>query len=892
MLTLKDRAPESVRWAQHSQKISSDNRLAEARAYLASGLSLVPIDHASKWPSIEWKVYQERLPTDDELSQWIRKYPGLGIVGGKISGNSTDNTGLEILDIESIAPIEDFRNQVDARAPALLSHLPQVKTPSGGYHIYYRCPRVEGNQKLSERAIPVSEENLPHKDDGSPDSDTIRREGLRNIEGKYFKIKTLIETRGEGGQVLSPLCLPTVYPGGGVYEVLQGDLTSIPTITLEEREVILSSARSCNEFIDLKRTRGRKEAGREQVNGVRPGEDFNSQADVSNQVAELLKTNGWSKFGEGRIGELWSRPGISDHCSATLFDDGTLYVFSTNANPFDGATAYSPFAIFAYLEHDGDFQAAARSLANKGYGDQRSRKSEPKRTIEYLKEQAAPMGDDGWPEPLPLPIGLKPVPSLPESLVPEPIRDWLTDITMRLQVPLEFPTIPAIVAISSVIGNQVSIRPKRRDDWTVIPNCWGAIVGRPGVLKTPAIAEALKPLYRLVKGAEQSHKEALSNWSFERERIDILKAAMRDKMKRAAKEGSDLEHFRDELVGEIVSEPTERRYMVNDTTVEKYGELLNSNPNGLLIFRDELTGWLRSLDEEQRAKDRAFYLEAWNGDGSFTYDRIGRGTLKIENTTTSIIGGIQPGPLETYLRGAIGYGERDDGLFQRFQLLVYPDLAQDFRYTDESPDEQAKDKAFKIFKNLSDISIVASGIKIDKHEKPFLRFDDDAQEFFAEWFSDLNKSLRQSDIHPALEAHFAKYRSLMPTLALIFELCAAAAKDFEGFEGLVSMNSAETAAAWCSFLEKHAQRVYGLGIGAAAIHAKTLARRLQEGDLEDGFTARKLYLKGWAGLNTSRSVELPLDLLIESKWLQPIQTEAGRTTTIYFINPRIKEVRL
>lgn len=85
-------------------------------------------------------------------------------------------------------------------------------------------------------------------------------------------------------------------------------------------------------------------------------------------------------------------------------------------------------------------------------------------------------------------------------------------------------------------------------------------------------------------------------------------------------------------------EPQRRRYVVNDSSVEKMGEILSANPNGVLVFRDELTGFLRSLEREGQEVGRAFYLEAWNGTGRFTYDRIGRGTVDIEAYCISILG--------------------------------------------------------------------------------------------------------------------------------------------------------------------------------------------------------------------------------------------------------------
>ena len=82
--------------------------------------------------------------------------------------------------------------------------------------------------------------------------------------------------------------------------------------------------------------------------------------------------------------------------------------------------------------------------------------------------------------------------------------------------------------------------------------------------------------------------------------------------------------------------------MTSDATVEKLGEILNENPRGLLVLRDELSGWLRTLDRSGREGDREFFLESWNGTGSYTFDRIGRGTVRVGSMTVSLFGGIQP----------------------------------------------------------------------------------------------------------------------------------------------------------------------------------------------------------------------------------------------------------
>ena len=299
-------------------------RIEQVRAHVASGLSMVPTK--SKAAAVPWTDLQKRPPTDEEIVEWDRLYPGWAIIGGAVSGN------LEVLDLEANAPIKEFAKRVNERAPGLLARLPRIETPTGGRHIPYRCQVIEGNQKLAADASG----------------------------------KTLIETRGEGGYFLSPLSLPETHPVGKPYKVLAGELTKIPTIALEQREILFSVARSFNEYVEPRKVVGYREVA--QGNGFKPGEDFNARPDVCERVRELLREHGWSKFSNTTVGEAWSRPGVQDHSSATLFSTGTFYPFSTNALPFNAGEAYSPFAVYALLKHDGDFRAAARALGQEGYG--------------------------------------------------------------------------------------------------------------------------------------------------------------------------------------------------------------------------------------------------------------------------------------------------------------------------------------------------------------------------------------------------------------------------------------------------------------------------------------------------------------------------------------------
>src|SRR4030095_2294590 len=135
---------------------------------------------------------------------------------------------------------------------------------------------------------------------------------------------------------------------------------------------------------------------------------------------------------------------------------------------------------------------------------------------------------------------------------------------------------------------------------------------------------------------------------------------------------------------------------------------------------------------------------------------IGRGTVRIDAVTVSIIGAIQPGPLADYLRQAVRSGIGDDGLLQRFQLSVWPDASKQWKNVDRWPDSAAKNEAFSVFQHLD--ALTASSVRAEGTDGiPFLRFAPDAQDHFDSWRAELEATLRSDCEHPAFEAHLSKY---------------------------------------------------------------------------------------------------------------------------------------
>jgi len=305
---------------------------------------------------------------------------------------------------------------------------------------------------------------------------------------------------------------------------------------------------------------------------------------------------------------------------------------------------------------------------------------------------------------------------------------------------------------------------------------------------------------------------------------------------------------------------------------------LNQNPDGLLLLRDELVGWLRGLDKAGREGARQFFLEAWNGNGSgFDYDTFSHGHMHCESLCLSVLGTIQPGLLADMVKRGGAGGSGDDGLLQRFQLMVYPDAPKQWQNIDRRPDKEAESRLARVFARLSG------------ELPPAVRFDDGAQVTFDQWRERLEGSL-QDEENPTIEAHLAKYRSLMPSLALILHLVniaeryeAEAGADLGGEVQPISQQAAVMAVQWCDYLESHARRIYGMGEHEEVDGARRLLDRVRKQSLQT-FTCREIVRKGWAGLNTTAQVKTALDVANFYGWLEAEEVGGtGRPSTAYHL---------
>jgi hypothetical protein len=511
-----------------------------------------------------------------------------------------------------------------------------------------------------------------------------------------------------------------------------------------------------------------------------------------------------------------------------------------------------------------------------------------------------------WPKPKPLPGGLALVEPFSSDFLPDALAPWVEDIANRLQCPPDYVAVAALTSLGAVIGRRIGIKPQSKTDWIEIPNLWGAFIGRPGLLKSPAMMEALKPLHHLeaetmkaYADALVAHQTALAEFKLQKSvKESILKEELKKKVAEKVVSLGGVSSLKDMIkeaqkddplgLGAGPEEPKPVRYRTNDSSYEAIGELLVSNPFGLLVERDELVSLLKHLDREEQSVARGFYLSGWSGTQPYTFDRITRGHLHVEALCIGVLGNTQPAPIAEYIHRANYGGAGGDGLIQRFGLLVWPDAPADWKNVDEYPNREAREKAWDVYQRVSKID-ESTALKLGAEKGPFdkvpaLRFDQGAQENFVDWREGFERRLRSDELSPAFEGHLAKYRTLVPALALMNHLA-------DRGEGLVSQRALLKALATAHYLESHAQRVYGSADEAELAAAKAILKHIRAGDLKDGFTARDVHQRGWAHLTEREQVGAGLGLLTDLDYLAvsvpPAEAQGGRPKVTYRVNPRL-----
>lgn len=625
---------------------------------------------------------------------------------------------------------------------------------------------------------------------------------------------------------------------------------------------------------------------------------------ASRSLAEVLNAHGYKG---GPFGP-WLYPHSSSGQAGVRLrpertSSGAQVVMSWHASdPLGDGLPRDAFAVWAVLEHGLDPYTANREQLAFLVKDAARLLGlpEPQRSSAASSKNAAPNTAQteapDWGEVSALPPMTEKVPTLTPDLLPPSLAAWVQDEARAAGLPLEMIAAPVIAGAAGLIGARLLLR--NAPNAPAVPaNIWAAVCAPPASKKTHAVKTGAAALER----AQRTEFERLDRIRSEletqvnkaRARLDGLEGQLSRAFKGgknapSAPSDDELTEAREQLKeAEAALKPL--RFVVKDSTIEKLGDIMKDNPQGVTLVIDELTGWLASFEKAGHETDRAFFLTAANGTNSHTVDRKGGGTTFIPRLCAGVIGGIQPAPLSKMLSEQLGAG---DGLLQRFQVFIWPDVFPDFDQTEQRRplDLAQKEAAAAVLDALPSLTLEALGSVYPSGDGAPLTYSAEAQRVYDAWEIEHASAVRDESKGEAYRAHLGKQPATFAQLALTFHALEVATLGGSHPDPLhVSGPCAALAAAWCDYLTPHAAKLWGEGRRRDVFDAKEVLRFIERGRIRDGqkvSEARAVLAEGKAGMTEAR-LTAALKVLEEcgAAKVEKVKPHTGRPSLVLRLHP-------
>ena len=511
--------------------------------------------------------------------------------------------------------------------------------------------------------------------------------------------EAIIESRGIGGYCI-------------LYENKISELSyhEVKEIDERDREILWSISKTYDYKGDQELDAPKKQEFPQLENEVSPWEDFNSKHTALDIVSDefTIVRNTDKQYIIKRHGAA------SPHSGYIYKDSGCMYLFTTGTI-YPNEKLLSPYAIYTYKNCNGDFTRSASELYSQGFGTRKvpkvEWKTEPIQVIDRLQ--------------------------FPIQIFPQDVQNYIIESSKTLGLSIDYMGCAFLWMLSLVIGNSVRIEVK--PGWTENATVWIAVVGKPGIGKTPSINQMIFPL---------REKNVLEQKEFQRQ---YAKWTEYEKIPAKEKDAHE----------EIVK-PKSKQFIVGDITLEALVDLHEENPNAIGIFKDELAGWFKDMNKYRQGSDLEFWLSSWSG----TSISLNRKTAKssfVDKPFIPVLGGIQPSVFEEFTTG----NNKENGFVDRI-LISYPELTVN-KYNDDylMPDIIEWYRSYVLrFKNIVDTNFL--NINSNDEIVPMVaKFDNKAQDEWKRIHDKITDIQNSDDENEYMKSMLPKQKSYIPRFALL-----------------------------------------------------------------------------------------------------------------------------
>ncbi|MEH6477304.1 MAG: DUF3987 domain-containing protein [Sneathiella sp.] len=452
---------------------------------------------------------------------------------------------------------------------------------------------------------------------------------------------------------------------------------------------------------------------------------------------------------------------------------------------------------------------------------------------------------------------------------------WMLALAEGCSAPVDYVGLSLLSLVSTLIGSARAISPWA--GWKEPAILWIALVGNPSSGKSPALEAVLGLARKIELEAAEDIQEKIRQFETDEFAAQLKRQEWEKDAKEAVKFGQAVPILPD--TAKAPDKPERPRIIVSDTTPEALARLLSCQPKGVLVVRDELSGWLGSFNRYSGGEggDRAFWLEAYGG-RPYVIDRARNGgeAVTVQSLSTSIIGGIQPDKLQSLLLSG-----DDDGLTARI-LFCFPDPV---------PLERPKSTISMVEAETAFHWLHQLAMKPDETgdvSQGIVRLDPKATDFFQDW--------RQAHAANQPDGNIASWWGKMPGVCLRLALCfeyAGLASTVRQENFVVSHAAIEAATVFIEdYLKPMAERTYGdASLPQEERNAAVLAKWITKNRIERINTRELQRQVRLPGLRKAAEIRPAIEVLVDAGWLRAEPTRAGeskgRGASDYAVNPKL-----
>lgn len=486
-----------------------------------------------------------------------------------------------------------------------------------------------------------------------------------------------------------------------------------------------------------------------------------------------------------------------------------------------------------------------------------------------------------WRPPSPLPES-PPVPPFPIDVFPAKVADYWTAAARSLAVLVDYVAVPGLALLGSAVGRSRAIGVKR--GYLEVASLWTVVIAPPGATKSASLKYARAPLALAEARWMADHRTAMTAFDAEMDRYGELVKAW----KKGGCEGEPPAKPR---------RPTLRQATLDNMTTEAAGKVLNDCPRGVCIVKDELSGFVRSMNQYRpggKGDDKQFWLSAWAGatakkNRSTDHDA---GPLVVLHPFVGIAGMMTPSSLPE-LRGDNRHGEgADDGFVDRF-LFSFPDPIDASGETWDEVSDVLKEGYCEVVLDLLRLEMVAESDGPDRETlRPYIvPLSPEARKVWEQFTQAIAKAMNSLERFDPFRGVLAKLRGYGARLAILLWCLRRICGELEPGDP-IDGETLHKAARLIDYFEAHGRRCLGVG-WADRKHrvAKRLVSWLAKKPDKTAFTRTEAFqqLKDRRDVTSTDSLADVFRVLTDHGFIRPADPfgngRPGPAPEVYAVNP-------